>query len=329
VHQARLPPSGRLPAVTAVTARSAAVRAAHGAHPRQDGRGESRDDTAAVRVLICDDHEVYRLGLRAVLEAAEGIALVGEATDPAQALMLSFDSGPDVALVAQHLQGGGALELIRRLDALGTGVVVLADSDARHDLVDALRAGARGYLTRRVAPHRLVDGIRAVARKETALDSRLAGHLLPSLEPPADAVGAPGTGTEPGPDLGDGRPQFPASPAAPPAPSAGSPDPSAGGRPAGLPDDHWDDAQDTRRRDDRPPGTRFQELLTQRQRMVAALVADGLSNAEIAARLYLSPATVKSHLTIILRRLELRDRTQLAILVNRHDHLAAPDPMWG
>jgi DNA-binding NarL/FixJ family response regulator len=221
-------------------------------------------------VLVCDDHEVYRLGLRALLTEAHDIALIAETTDPDRALAVVFDSVPDVVLVGQRLAGGGALDLIRRLGQHGTGVIVLADSEDEGDLIDALRAGARGYLARRGASHLVLDGIRAVARRETALGTAVAGHLLRYLD------------------------------------------------------------------DDKPERSRaaavnleMVDALTPRQREVTVLVADGLSNAEVAARLFLSPATVKSHLTIILKRLNLRDRTQLAILVNRSTLLdagAAADP---
>jgi DNA-binding NarL/FixJ family response regulator len=219
-----------------------------------------------VRVLVCDDHEVYRLGLRIVLDRADDMTLAGEASTAADTLTQAVDASAQVVLVAQALARGGVLDLVRRLAGQQIGVVVLADSQDEDDLVDTLRAGARGYLTRRVAPDRLVDAIRAVACRQTALDSSVAGHLLHYL-------------------------------------------------------------------DDRPPAREADVMangscaeLTERQRAVAALVAEGLSNAEIASRLYLSQATVKSHLTTILKRLRVRDRTQLAILVNR-TALIDP-PVW-
>lgn len=216
-----------------------------------------------LRVLVCDRHEVYRLGLRAVLSGVGDMVLVGETTDPGRALMLAFDTSPHVVLVGRQLDRGGTVDLIRRLGPAETGVIVLADSDDEEDLIEALRAGARGYLGRWVTPDRLLDGIRAVARRETALDSSVAGHLLRYLH-----------------DRSKGEER-------------------SGRRRAVAVD------------------MAIVEGLTPRQLEVARLVADGLSNAEVAARLYVSEATVKSHLTVILKRLSLRDRTQLAILVNR------------
>jgi DNA-binding NarL/FixJ family response regulator len=228
-------------------------------------RAVSRTRRTHLRVLVCDDHEIYRLGLRALIDTVDDMTLVGEATEPGQALTLAYEADPDVVLVGQGMAGGRTLELIRRLAPYDAGVLVLADSAAESDLVEALRAGAKGYLTRRAAPLRLLDGIRAVAQQETALDSAAAGQLVQYLDTVGDGSVAPG-------------------------------------------------------RD----AVSLTGLLTARQSMVAGLVAEGLSNAEIARRLYLSQATVKSHLTIILRRLNLRDRTQLAILVNRGAIMGSP-----
>jgi DNA-binding NarL/FixJ family response regulator len=130
---------------------------------------------------------------------------------------------------------------------------------AESELVEVLQAGVRGYLPRRSAAQRLVDGVRALARHEPALDSTATSELVRYLTCPTA-------------------------------------------------------------REDTAMG--ILDRLTDRQREVAELVAQGLSNEEIAGRLFLSLATVKSHLTASMRRLEVRTRTQLAILVNR-DHTGA------
>jgi DNA-binding NarL/FixJ family response regulator len=135
-------------------------------------------------------------------------------------------------------------------------VVLLGEAGAGSDLVDALQAGARGYVNTTVTPQRLVEGVRAVAHGETVLDAAVTGELLHRLD--------------------------------------------GGRRPT---------------EDEQPP---FHGPLTARQHAVSELVAEGLSNAEIAERLQLSRATVKGHITVALRRLGLRDRTQLAIHVHRN-----------
>lgn len=301
--------------------------------------------TQRVRVLVCDSHELYRLGLRLVIDTAVDLTLAGETTDPRQALMLHFNARPHVVVVGQDLAGGASLELIRRFSAQGIAVLVLAESDARHHVVESLQAGAHGYLHRRVSPRRLLEGIRAVARHETVVDSALAEYLLPYLDPAVTATHLPVDGRLTSPHAPAPvalSPVLPGDPVEgedrPVAETGAGSDARVPPYPPTRPRTAWlhsrEDlgrsgtelsAEPALTRASMPPGS-LETLLTRRQMMVASLVADGLSNSEIASRLYLSPATVKSHLTIILRRLELRDRTQLAILVTRQRELDAPIP---
>jgi DNA-binding NarL/FixJ family response regulator len=220
----------------------------------------SPDETPA-SVLVCDDHEVLRHGLRAVLRWAPDLHVVAEAGDAAEALVLAAELRPEVTLVGLGTGGAGIPELVRALSATGTAVLLLGEAGTAGDLVEALRAGARGYLHTTVSSDRLVEGVRAVLRGETLLDAAVTGELLTRLD-----------GTRPG-ALG--------------------------------------------------PGGR--NPLTARQQAVSELVAEGLTNAEIATRLQVSRATVKGHITVALRRLNLRDRTQLAIHVNRS---ARPGAGW-
>ncbi|MEU2347829.1 response regulator transcription factor [Modestobacter sp. NPDC049651] len=209
-----------------------------------------------VEVLVCDDHEVLRQGVRTVLAPVPDLTVVGEAADPDEALALAARLRPRVALLGEGLRGGrapAAGDLVAALAALGVRVVLLGESST--DLVLALQAGATGYVHTTVTPQRLVEGLRAAARGETVLDPAAAGELLQHLD-----------GTPHGGGAG-------------PAPR--------------------------------------KDPLTARQTAVSRLVAEGLSNAEIAERLDVSPATVKGHITVALRRLGLRDRTQLAIHVHR------------
>jgi DNA-binding NarL/FixJ family response regulator len=221
--------------------------------------GESRDATAGggtpVHILICDDSEVLRHGLRAVLRSAPDFVVVAEAADAEEALALATTLGPDVALVGLGARGRVVQDLVRALTGMGVLVVLLGEAGAGSDLVDALQAGARGYVHTTVSPQRLVEGMRAVAHGETVLDATVTGELLHRLD--------------------------------------------GARRPTG---------------DEQPP---LHSPLTARQHVVSQLVAEGLSNAEIAARLQVSRATVKGHITVALRRLGLRDRTQLAIHVHR------------
>jgi DNA-binding NarL/FixJ family response regulator len=213
-----------------------------------------------IQVLICDDSEVLRHGLRTVLRAAPDLSVVAEAADAAEALALAAVHRPDVALVGLGALGAVIEELVRALTAMTIRVVMLGEARAGSDLVDALQAGARGYVHTTVSPQRLVQGVRAVAHGETVLDAAVTGELLHRL----DGSRRPARGEE---------------------------------EPVRSP-------------------------LTARQQAVSELVAEGLTNAEIATRLQVSRATVKGHITVALRRLGLRDRTQLAIHVHR---AARPD----
>jgi DNA-binding NarL/FixJ family response regulator len=219
-------------------------------------RARARPPKCLVRVLLCEDQEVFRLGLRVVLEAQPDMAVVAETAHLPAAVSAAGGVAAEVVVVRQGLVGGATLPLLRDLCRGGTAVLVLAEpgGEAGSELVDVLQAGVRGFLPRRAAAQRLVDGVRSLARNEAALDSNATSQLVRYLTTPAD---------------------------------------------------------------NRAPGRRAIDQLTERQREVAELVAQGLSNEEIAARLFLSLATIKSHLTASMRRLGVRTRTQLAIVVNR------------
>ncbi len=216
--------------------------------------GASATETP-VRVLICDDHEVFRHGLRAVLRRIPGLCVVAEAACVSEALPLACTARPDVALMGVDGQGPVLPDVVREMTGTGTRVLLLGEAGAAGDLIEVLRAGARGYVHAAVSSQRLIECVRAVARGETVLDADVTGELLHRLD---DVV---------------------------------------------------------RSEDDE--GARSHGPLTARQQGVAELVAEGLTNAEIAERLQLSRATVKGHITVSLRRLGLRDRTQLAIHVHR------------
>ena len=222
-----------------------------------------RPPTTLVCVLLCEDREVFRIGLRVVLEAEPDMAVVAETSHLPEALAAAEGEGTVVVVVRQGLVAGDALPLLRTLCQRNTAVLVLAEpeTDSEPELVEILRAGVRGFLPRRSGAQRLVDGVRALARHEAALDPAATSHLVRHLTASPQARSAPVLGTL--------------------------------------------------------------DRLTDRQREVAELVAQGMSNEEIAGRLFLSLATVKSHLTASMRRIGVRSRTELAILVTRERSPAA------
>ncbi len=203
----------------------------------------SLPDAAPIRVLIVDDHPAVRRGLRTFLELAGGLVVTGEAADGPAALDLVAATEPDVVLLDMVLPGMDGVEVLHELRRRDLPARVLVVSSFPDRLLPAIRAGARGYLSKDVDPAALVAAVRAVH----------AGHLL--LEPgAADALaGAPADGS----------------------------------------------------------------TLTAREREVLALLADGRSNREIARALTLAEKTVKTHVSSILFKLRLADRTQAALYAVR------------
>jgi DNA-binding NarL/FixJ family response regulator len=195
-----------------------------------------------IRVLIVDDHPAVRRGLRTFLELSEDIEVVGEAADGTQVADLAAATAPDVILLDMVLPGRdgiGVLHELRERDLPARALVVTSFTD-RRSVLPAVRAGARGYLSKDVEPEALVAAVRAVH----------AGHML--LEPDlTEAVLAE------------------------------------------------------------------RQELTARENQVLALLADGRSNREIARALALSEKTVKTHVSSILLKLGLADRTQAALYAVR------------
>ncbi len=216
-----------------------------------------------VRVVLADDQALLRKGFRMILEAEDGIEIVGEAADGSDAVRLVELYTPDVVLMDVRmpvLDGIEATRAITTSPASGeTRVLILTTFDLDEYAFSALRAGASGFLLKDVPPAELVAAIRTVARGDAVVSPRVTRRLL---EEYADSL----------PDLtpdGDGAATGDAHPAL--------------------------------------------ASLTDREREVLLAVADGLSNAEIAERLYVSEATVKSHVGRLLAKLGLRDRVQAVV----------------
>ena len=209
-----------------------------------------------IRVLLADDQELLRTGFRMVLEAQDGIAVVGEAGDGDEAVVLTTRLDPDVVLMDVRMPGVDGIEATRRLAAAGARarVLILTTFDLDEYAFSGLRAGASGFLLKDVPPRELTAAIRAVAAGDAVVAPRVTRRLL-------DAFAH----------------QLPV--------------------PEHVP------VGDPRLRD-----------LTAREREVLLELAHGRTNAEIAARLVLSEATVKTHVGRILGKLDLRDRVQAVIL---------------
>ncbi len=140
-------------------------------------------DGDGIRVLVADDHELFRRGLTMVLEAEDGIDVVGQAGDGHAAVAKVGELAPDVVLMdvrMPHLDGIEATRQIRKAFP-ATRIIVLTVSDEQDDLLDAVKAGAAGYLLKEVSIEEVADAVRAVMRGESLLTPALAAELLVEL----------------------------------------------------------------------------------------------------------------------------------------------------
>ncbi len=142
-----------------------------------------------IRVLIADDHMVVREGLRAILDVAPDLLLVGEATDGAEAVRLVQETTPDVVLMDLRMPGVDGIEAIRQIKARyqNVQVVILTTYDDDGYIVRGLRAGARGYLLKDCARTMLFETIRAAARGESLLPADVVDKVVAHLENPQQA----------------------------------------------------------------------------------------------------------------------------------------------
>jgi DNA-binding NarL/FixJ family response regulator len=210
-----------------------------------------------INVLIADDQDLVREGLRMLLEAEPDLAVAGEAADGNQALAQARLLDPDVILMDVRMPEMNGIEATTRLVQGGTRarILMLTTFNLDEYVYHALKAGASGFLLKDANREQLTGAVRAVSAGETLLAPAITRQLIEDF----CRGPAPGTLTTQ----------------------------TAGG-------------------------------LSERELGVVRLVAQGLSNAEIAVRLYLSEATIKSHIARILAKLGLRDRVQIAVFAYEH-----------
>ena len=221
-----------------------------------------------IRVLLVDDHEVVRQGLRLLLETSDDIDVVGEASDGAEALRAVADAQPDVVLMDIRMPRLDGIEATERLrvDHPEIAVVILTTYNEDALLLRGLRAGARGYLLKDTNHRQLEHTIRAAAAGDALLQADvLARVLAPRTEAGSAAEAAPG----------------PADGAGPAGPAGAAGAAGAAARSAGL---------------------------TRRETEVLRLAADGLRTRDMAAALYVGERTVKAHLASIYLKLEVGTR---------------------
>ncbi len=136
-----------------------------------------------IRILIVDDHTLFRSGLKLALQRHEGVEVVGEAGDGLEGVKRAKQLRPDVVLLDLHMPGVGGLEALRLLteDVPETQVVMLTVSEDAEDLLETLRAGARGYLLKNIDTEFLLESIQRAARGESVMSPQIANKLADSL----------------------------------------------------------------------------------------------------------------------------------------------------
>jgi DNA-binding NarL/FixJ family response regulator len=213
------------------------------------------DPIASPRVLLVDDHEIYRAGLRGLLEEA-GIDIVGEAATGEGALDLVEAKHPNVVIMDLNMPGIGGIEATRQITTLAplTRVIMLTVSSAAPDITDAVLAGSCGYLLKSATTQEIVSGIAAASRGDALLSPSVAAKLLERVR------------------------ETPVRPTVPDPASAS---------------------------------------LTDREIEVLRLLSSGMDNAEIGRTLFISPSTVKNHISSILLKLQIENRIQAAVYAVR------------
>ncbi|MFE4950871.1 response regulator [Leifsonia sp. NPDC056665] len=192
-----------------------------------------------IRIVIADDHPVVRAGIRALLDAEDDLEVIREAATADDAVLFAEQLAPDLVLMdLQFADGPRGAEATRRIRALDDPphVLVLTNYDTDADILNAIEAGASGYLLKDAPPDELVAAVRAAAAGESALAPVIAGRLMARMRTPLTS-------------------------------------------------------------------------LSTRELEVLELVAEGASNTDIAARLHITEATVKSHLVHIFTKLDVGSRT--------------------
>ncbi|MBZ4318182.1 response regulator transcription factor [Streptomyces huiliensis] len=247
------------------------------------------DSVAPIRVLVADDQRVTREGLMLLIGLNEGMEVVGGAADGAEAVALAHEHRPDVVLMDLAMPGTDGLAATRTLREQAPGIAVLVLTTYADDssVFPALRAGAKGYLTKDAGADEIERAIRAVREGRIWMDPVVQERLI-AVVTSADSLPSAG----PGPS---GPPQGPPGAVPRMDQTGGAPRPlQSSSAPQG--------AEGTP-----PPPS---ELLTARETEILTLIAEGLSNTEISERLFLSRATVKTHINRVFAKTGARDRAQ-------------------
>jgi len=209
----------------------------------------------AIRILVADDHAIFRDGLRKLLEVADDVQIIGEASNGVECVKMLTKFKPDILLLDLRMpekDGLGVLEEVN-FDSLPTRVIVLTAAEDDRDVVRAMRLGARGVVLKQSASDLLLKSIRKVSDGEIWLDNRMTAEVI----------------------------------------------------------DAFKKASESGQRREKP-------LLSDREKEIVQLVAQGFRNREIGEKLFISEQTVKNHLHNIFDKLGVSDRLELALYAIHH-----------
>ena len=213
---------------------------------------ETTELESPVSIVLVDDHEMFRAGVRAEMERhRDRVTVVGEGEDVDTSVKAVMGSRPRVVLLDVHLPGGGGAEVIRRCEAQGLGsttrFLALSVSDAAEDVISVIRAGARGYVTKSISSEDLLDAVERVSTGDAVFSPRLAGFVLDAFSGSIEV--------------------------------------------ASIDEDL--------------------DRLSPREREVMRLIARGDAYKEVAKELFISVKTVETHVSNVLRKLQLSNRYEL------------------
>ena len=207
-----------------------------------------------IRILVADDHPLFRAGVVASLSRQPNFTVIAEASSGEEAYILAAEHLPDILLLDITMPGEGGIAAAQRIAATFpiVRIIMLTVSEDQDNLLNALKAGAKGYVLKGVSARELATAVRTVADGDVYISAQLAGGIL------FEMTHSPVTPKDP-----------------------------------------------------------FSEL-TERERQILTLLADGLTNREIGGQLFLAEKTIKHYMTNILQKLQVRSRVEAALLAQKH-----------
>ena len=236
---------------------------------RRRGGPDRRGPAEKTKILIVDDHALFRVGIRSVLEREPDLEIVGEADDPRSALVAALETSPDIILMDLSLPAPGGIEATRRIkrELPSAGIIILASDEDEEALFQAIRAGAAAFILKNVGPDDLVTIIRRVSDGEFLINDKVFAKPAVASRVLKEFRELAVYGQEAAPIF---------SPLSP------------------------------------------------REVQILDNIAQGMTNKQVAYALSISEQTVKNHMSSILRKLSVNDRTQAVVYAMRQGWIEMP-----